>query len=78
MNLIKYGLTGNMLPFCPNIVGYKNGKIPRKVKPPAINPMKANQVTFLKYQIKSIFSMPMAATPAAEPMTSMLPPVPAE
>ena len=78
MSHIKYGLTGNMLPFCPNIVGYKNGKIPRKVNPPAINPMKANQVMFLKYQIKSIFSMPMAATPAAEPMTSMLPPVPAE
>ena len=78
MNHIKYGLTGNMLPFCPNIVGYRNGKIPRKVKPPAINPIRANQVTFLKYQIKSIFSIPMAATPAAEPMTSILPPVPAE
>ena len=50
MNHIKYGLTGNMLPFCPNIVGYRNGKIPRKVKPPAINPIRANQVTFLKYQ----------------------------
>ena len=67
-----------MLPFCPNIVSYNNGKIPKKVRPPAINPMKANQVTFFKYQIKSIFSMPMAATPAAEPMMSILPPVPAE
>ena len=67
-----------MLPFCPNIVSYNNGKIPKKVRPPAINPRKANQVTFLKYQIKSIFSMPMAATPAAEPMMSILPPVPAE
>ena len=30
------------------------------------------------YQKKSIFSIPMAATPAADPMISKLPPVPAE
>ena len=29
------------------------------------------------YQVKLIFSMPIAATPAAEPMISVLPPVPA-
>ena len=38
----------------------------------------ANQEIFLRYQIKSIRSIPMAATPAAEPIINMLPPVPAE
>ena len=40
--------------------------------------MKANQEIFFKYQKKSIFSIPMATTPAAEPMINILPPVPAE
>ena len=35
------------------------------------------KVIFLKYQKKGIFSMPMATTPAAEPMMSRLPPTPA-
>ncbi len=43
-----------------------------------MNPKKANHDIFLKYQKKSIFSMPMATTPAAEPMINILPPVPAE
>ena len=47
------------------------------IKPPK-KPIKANQVIFFKYQKKSIFSIPIATTPAAEPIISMLPPVPAE
>ena len=49
-----------------------------KVVEPEINPRKANHEMFLKYQKKSIFSIPMATTPAAEPIISILPPVPAE
>jgi hypothetical protein len=45
---------------------------------PEINPIKANHDIFLKYQKKSIFSIPIATTPAAEPIISILPPVPAE
>ena len=45
---------------------------------PIKNPMSANQDIFFKYQKKSIFSIPMATTPAAEPMINMDPPVPAE
>ena len=45
---------------------------------PAANPKKANQPTFFKYQIKSILSIPIAATPAAEPIINIEPPVPAE
>jgi len=33
---------------------------------------------FFKYQKKLIFSIPMAATPAAEPMIKALPPVPVQ
>ena len=43
-----------------------------------MNPKKASHEIFLKYQIKSIRSIPMAATPAALPMINILPPVPAE
>ena len=32
----------------------------------------------MKYQKKSIFSIPIATTPAAEPIINILPPVPAE
>ena len=45
---------------------------------PAKNPIRASQEIFFTYQKKSIFSIPIAATPAAEPMMSKLPPVPAE
>ena len=45
---------------------------------PTKNPMSANQDIFFKYQKKSIFSIPIATTPAAEPIISILPPVPAE
>lgn len=45
---------------------------------PAIKPTNANHEIFFKYQKKSIFSIPMATTPAADPMMSILPPVPAE
>ena len=45
---------------------------------PEINPANANHEIFFKYQKKSIFSIPMATTPAADPKMSMLPPVPAE
>ena len=45
---------------------------------PVKNPNKASQVNFFTYQRKSIFSIPMAATPAAEPIISALPPVPVQ
>ena len=38
--------------------------------------MSASQVIRLRYQKKFIFSMPIAATPAAEPMIKALSPVP--
>mmetsp|Transcript_8086 Transcript_8086/g.16879 ORF Transcript_8086/g.16879 Transcript_8086/m.16879 type:complete len:408 (-) Transcript_8086:944-2167(-) len=44
---------------------------------PAKYPTAAPPLTFLRYQRKSTFSIPMSATPLALPMTSMLPPVPA-
>ena len=44
---------------------------------PARNPTSANQPIFFKYQTKSIFSIPIATTPAAEPIINILPPVPA-
>src|SRR5690606_40622182 len=44
----------------------------RYVAAPAKYPMAASSVIFLRYQIKSIFSIPMAATPAADPITSKL------
>ena len=40
--------------------------------------MSANQDIFFKYQKKSIFSIPIATTPAAEPIINIDPPVPAE
>ena len=43
-----------------------------KVSDPEINPAKANQEIFFRYQKKSIFSMPMATTPAADPMLSLI------
>ncbi len=49
----------------------------KTIKPPE-NPANANKVIFLKYQKKSIFSIPIATTPAAEPIINILPPVPAE
>ena len=49
-----------------------------KVIEPAKNPRNANQEIFFRYQKKSIFSIPIATTPAADPMMSILPPVPAE
>ena len=39
--------------------------------------MSAIQLTFLRYQKKSIFSIPITATPAAEPIIKQEPPVPA-
>ena len=45
---------------------------------PAMYPIKANPLIFFKYHTKSIFSIPIAATPAAEPMINMDPPVPAQ
>ena len=49
-----------------------------KVINPEIKPIKANQPIFFKYQKNSIFSIPIATTPAADPITNTLPPVPAE
>ena len=49
-----------------------------KVIEPAINPTNANHDIFFRYQKNSIFSNPIATTPAADPMISILPPVPAE
>ena len=45
---------------------------------PEKKPIKANHDIFFKYQKKSIFSIPIATTPAADPIISILPPVPAE
>ena len=45
---------------------------------PAKYPSTASQDTCRRYHKKSIRSMPMAATPAAEPIMSALPPVPAQ
>ena len=45
---------------------------------PAKYPANASQLIFLKYQMKSIFKRPIMATPAALPMMSTLPPVPAQ
>ena len=58
--------------------GYTNSLITKNAAEPIINPMNANQDIFFKYQKKSIFSIPIATTPAAEPMINMDPPVPAE
>ena len=49
-----------------------------KVPDPDRKPNKANHEIFFKYQKKSIFSIPIATTPAAEPIINILPPVPAE
>ena len=40
-------------------------------------PEKARSEILLVYHKKSIFSIPMAATPAADPIIKILPPVPA-
>ena len=48
------------------------------VAAPEINPRKAIHPIFFKYQKKLIFSIPIATTPAAEPIINILPPVPAE
>jgi hypothetical protein len=40
-------------------------------------PNNANGAIHLKYQLKLIFSSPIATTPAAEPIISIDPPVPA-
>ena len=56
------------------LICYDNNK---KVPIPAKYPIAAKREIFLKYQKKDIFSIPMATTPAAEPIMSMLPPVPA-
>src|SRR5665811_89733 len=40
--------------------------------------MSASQLIFLRYQKKVILSIPIAATPAAEPIIRALPPVPAQ
>ena len=49
-----------------------------KVDEPDKKPINASHDIFFKYQKKSIFSIPIATTPAAEPIISILPPVPAE
>merc|ERR1740115_543748 len=45
---------------------------------PAKYPAVAPTLTFLAYQIKSTFSKPISATPLAEPITKIEPPVPAQ
>ena len=49
-----------------------------KLIAPARKPRSARGPIFLRYHIKSIFSIPIAATPAADPKTKILPPVPLE
>ena len=46
-------------------------------KQPAKYPIRAGKLILRKYQKKLIFSMPIAATPAADPIIKTLPPVPA-
>ena len=41
-----------------------------------MNPTVASQPIFLKYQVKLIFSIPITATQAADPIMIALPPVP--
>ena len=48
-----------------------------KTPAPAKNPIAEIQLIFFRYQKKSIFSMPMTATPAADPIIRHEPPVPA-
>lgn len=45
---------------------------------PAIYPASAIHDIRFRYHINEIFSIPMATTPAAEPIISMLPPTPAQ
>ena len=56
----------------------KKSRMKIKAIEPEIKPANANQEIFFKYQKKSIFSIPIATTPAADPIMSILPPVPAE
>ena len=51
--------------------------VKKKVRAPAKKPINANQDIFFRYQKKLIFSIPIATTPAADPIISILPPVPA-
>lgn len=44
---------------------------------PDKKPITASHDRFLRYHENGIFSIPITATPAADPMISMLPPVPA-
>ncbi len=48
-----------------------------KATAPTKKPTKANQEIFSNTR-KVYFSIPMATTPAADPMINILPPVPAE
>lgn len=45
---------------------------------PARYPNSAGMEIFFIYQIKSILNIPIIATPAAEPIIKILPPVPAQ
>ncbi len=45
---------------------------------PAAYPIKAKNDIFFRYQIKSIFRIPITATPAADPIINTEPPVPAQ
>lgn len=47
----------------------------RKITTPAKYPNKASTLNRFRYQKKLIFSKPMAATPAADPIIKTLPPV---
>ena len=40
----------------------------QNIRIPAKKPSKASQVIFFKYHIKLIFSIPITATPAADPI----------
>ena len=48
------------------------------MKAPDKYPKSASNEIFLRYQIKSIFRIPMIATPAADPIIKTEPPVPAQ
>ena len=45
---------------------------------PDAYPISASIEIFFKYQIKSILSIPITATPAADPIINTEPPVPAQ
>ena len=64
---------GEISVFKPIYIEFINRNEPAPVK----YPIAASHPIFFRYQKNDIFSIPMATTPAADPMINILPPVPA-